>query len=383
MTARHDTAYRRVAAPGQRPSGFSLVELMIALAIGMILLMGVSMLILQQSKTRTELAKSNRQIENGRYAMQLLHDDIQHAGFYGQYSPPFGATFVVDGSATLGTCADSATAPTNLGWIASTTPTFPVAIFGYAGAAANPACGTPSLLINRKPGTGILVIRRVATETVAVAAAVANTTYLQVSSCDSDPITTPFVLGSAGFSLREKNCTTVAPLRRYIVRIYYISTCNVPTSGTTCTATADGGSAIPTLKMIEFADGAQTVVPLVEGIEDMQFDYGIDNAGTGVPDSYKVATNVVATSLTDTEWSNVVAVRVNLLARNTEPTTGYTDAKTYSLGMTGAVEECATTNPFTAVANTAAEVAACRAYPRHVYSELTRAENVSGRREPP
>lgn len=383
MTALHDTAYRPAASSPRRQSGFSLVELMIALAIGMILLMGVSMLILQQSKTRTELAKTNRQIENGRYAMQLLHDDIQHAGFYGQYAPPFGATFVVDGSGTLGTCADSATAPTNLGWIASTTPTFPVAIFGYAGAATNPSCGTPNLLINRKPGTGILVVRRVATDTVAVAAAVANTTYLQVSSCDSDPIASPFVLGSSGFSLRQKDCATTAPLRRYIVRVYYISNCNVPTSGTTCTATADGGSAIPTLKMVEFADGAQTVVPLVEGIEDMQFDYGIDSTGIGAPDSYKVATTNAATTLTDTEWSNVVVVRVNLLARNTEPTTGYTDAKTYALGMNGTVEQCATANPFTGAANTAAEVAACRAYPRHVYSELTRAENVSGRREPP
>ena len=241
-------------------------------------------------------------------------------------------------------------------------------------------------MTNRKPGTAILVVRRVATATVTAAAAVANTTYLQVSTCDFDPTTTPFVLGRTGFTLGQKTCAAAAAgtalLRRYIVRIYYISTCNVPASGTTCTAAADGGTSIPTLKMVEFADGAQTVVPLVEGIEDIQFDYGIDSTGDGAPDSYKVPTTVGGTTLTDTEWKNVVTVRVNLLARNTEPTTGYVDAKTYTLGGVGTVEQCAT-NPFSGAANTAAEVAACRAYPRHVYSELSRAQNISGRREQP
>lgn len=387
MTSIFTNNYQSVGSSSDTQSGFSLVELMISLTIGMILLTGVSLLILQQSRARTELAKSSRQIENGRYAMQLLHDDIEHAGFYGNYMPTLSTTYLVDGAAGLGTCPDSVTAPTNLGWIAANTPTLPVAIFGYAGAAASPACVT-----NRKPGTAILVVRRVATATIAPAAAVANTTYLQVSSCDYDSAGTPFVLDrSGGFTLGLKTCAAAsagtALLREYIVRIYYISTCNVPAAaapanGITCNAAADGGTPIPTLKMVEFTKGTQTVIPLVEGIEDIQFDYGIDSTGNGSPDSYKVPTTVAATTLTDTEWRNVVAVRVNLLARNTEPTTGYVDSKTYTLGLAGAVDQCAT-NPFSGAANTAAEVAACRAYPRHVYSEVTRAENISGRREQP
>ena len=63
-----------------RQLGLTLLELMISLTIGLFLVAGISTLIARQSSTRAELDKSARQIENGRYAMTLLQDDIQHAG---------------------------------------------------------------------------------------------------------------------------------------------------------------------------------------------------------------------------------------------------------------------------------------------------------------
>lgn len=383
-------------------AGTSLVELLIAIAIGLVLMTGISILILKQNTSRIELAKSSRQIENGRYAMQMLHDDIQLAGFWGDYSPPFrvttppdATTYVVDGSASplLGTCASpSATAPTNLGWVAAVTPSLPVAIFGYPGVITNAslAASAPCLpTADRKPGTAVLVVRRMSTATVAAASAVTNTAYLQVSQCVEDLPTTPFVMavkpaGSDPFTLRQKDCTTAAVLRPYIVRIYFVSNCNNFASGlSTCTAAADNGTPIPTLKMVEFINGSMTIVPLVEGIEDMQVDYGIGqivNAGptythTAAPVSY-------TTTPSATQWPDVVAVRVNILSRNTESTSRYVDSKVYTLGGAGAVNPCAN-DPFTGAANTTAQIASCQSYPRHVYAELTRVENVSGRRESP
>jgi type IV pilus assembly protein PilW len=196
-------------------------------------------------------------------------------------------------------------------------------------------------------GTEILVVRRTASATVAAGAAVAGTAYLQVARCNTEPL--PFVMASsvAAFTLQTKDCgAALAPRRKYIVRIYYISSCDV------C-----GTDTIPTLKMVEFMDGAQPPpIPLVEGIENMQFEYGLDNVAPadGAPDSY---TN--APALTD--WKDVTAVRVNLLARNIDTTAGYLDTKIY---ITSAV-------------------APGGAYKRHAYSELTRVINVSGRREKP
>lgn len=371
--------------------GMSIIELMIAMAIGSVLLVGISVLILQQNKARTELAKSSRQIENGRYAMQLLHDDIQHAGFWGRYAPPPGATYLADGDTGLGSCPTPVTAPANMGWVAAVSPTLPVAIFGYPGSDTNATLATAvpclpsaaSAAADRKVGTAVLVVRRVVTGEIPAASALNTVTYLQSSQCESDTPATPFVLsatGAASFTLRKKSCLTAEPatVRRYLTRIYFVSSCNNYGSGQDrCNATADSGAPIPTLKMVEFIDGQQTLVPLVEGIEDLQFDFGLDNAGSdGSPDAY--STDPATTA----DWRNVVVVRVNLLARNTEPTAGYVDTKTYTLGGAGTINPCAT-NPFTGATSTTSESESCRSYLRHVYSEMTRVENISGRREQP
>lgn len=377
-------------SPVSRCRGMSIVELMIAMAIGSVLLVGISVLILQQNQARTELAKSSRQIENGRYAMQLLHDDIQHAGFWGQYAPPPGTTYLADGDTGLGSCPSPVTAPANLGWVAAVTPTLPVAIFGYPGSDTNATLATAvpclpsaaSAAADRKVGTAVLVVRRVVTDAIAAASALNTVTYLQSSQCESDTPSTPFILsasGSTSFTLLKKNCLSADPatIRRYLTRIYFVSSCNNYGAGQDrCDATADSGAPIPTLKMVEFIDGQQTLVPLVEGIEDLQFDFGLDNAGAdGSPDAY-------STDPAAADWRNVVVVRVNLLARNTEPTAGYADTKTYTLGGAGTVDPCAT-NPFSGAASTESETTSCRRYLRHVYSEMTRVENISGRREQP
>lgn len=315
-----------------RQSGFSLVELMISLTIGLILLAGITSLIVRQSSTRTELEKSSRQIENGRYAMEILHNDIQLAGFYGEYSPPLTATFTVP--------ADPCdVAMSNQGWDPAI-PSVPVHIYGYAGAATPPGC-----VSNRLAGTAILVVRRAATPAVNAGAAVAGTAYIQASRCNLD--TSPFAFGTTSLGLKQKDCATLAPLYRYIVRIYYISSCSF------C---GPGADSIPTLKMVEFVDGVQSTVPLVEGVEDMQFDYGVAASSTsGSPATY-------TTTPAAADWANVMAVRVNLLVRNNEPTAGYTDTKTYSLGGAGTVTPGGS-------------------YLRHVYSEVVRVANPSGRRE--
>jgi type IV pilus assembly protein PilW len=106
-----------------------------------------------------------------------------------------------------------------------------------------------------------------------------------------------------------------------------------------------------------------TLTPLVEGIENLQIDYGIDTDGDGAPDSYTTGTySSGTTAMTTSDWANVVATRVSLLARNNEATAGYTDTKTYTLGSTTIA-------------------AANDAYKRHVFTQLVRLINPSGRRE--
>lgn len=70
-------------------AGFTLVELMVAITISLLLLLALSTVFINLSRSNNELNKTNMQIENGRLAVQLLQEDMIHAGFWGIYVPQF------------------------------------------------------------------------------------------------------------------------------------------------------------------------------------------------------------------------------------------------------------------------------------------------------
>jgi Tfp pilus assembly protein PilW len=94
-----------ISARAARSRGLSLIELMIAIAIGMVVVAALLALYLNVTRTNNEMAKMNRQIENGRFAIQLLQDDVVHAGFWGTYVPEFDdlttVTVPLDGPTAL------------------------------------------------------------------------------------------------------------------------------------------------------------------------------------------------------------------------------------------------------------------------------------------
>ena len=70
--------------------GVSLIELMISITIGLLILVALSTLFVNQSRARIELDKSNRMIDNGSYALKLLSDNLSMAGYYGEFIPTSG-----------------------------------------------------------------------------------------------------------------------------------------------------------------------------------------------------------------------------------------------------------------------------------------------------
>jgi type IV pilus assembly protein PilW len=105
------------------------------------------------------------------------------------------------------------------------------------------------------------------------------------------------------------------------------------------------------------------VVPLVEGIQDLRADYGIDSNKNGIPEVWSRC-DALAPCTVD-NWNDVVAVKIHLLARNLEGSTGYVDNKTYDLGLSGTVA-----GPGDNVK-------------RHVYTAVVALNNRSGMREQP
>ena len=335
-----------------RSSGFTLVELMVAMAIASVLLVALAAMFVNTSAARGEMDKSSRQIETGRYAMQILADEITHAGYFGALANPPSLPVTVT---SLPDPCDFAAA-TVQGSVA-------IPLQGYVGKPTTAALGISCIdaAAGYKPNTAVIVVKRADTS-IAATAATAGFYNIQTSGCAGDPVRYILDAPSATFNLHSNASPGCLPLTGapaakitpVYSRIYYISTC----SNASCTAS--GHDSIPTLKRIDLTPTAMSApVALVDGIEDMQFDYGIDTAAAdGTPDSYTDAPSFA-------NWLNVMAVRVHILARNIDATPGYTDVKTYTLGSA---------TPYTP---SGANVH----YRRHVYSELVRLTNPSGRRE--
>jgi type IV pilus assembly protein PilW len=342
--------------------GISLVELMIAMVLGLLVLAGLASLFAGSSAARNEMERSSRQIENGRFAMELLGEDLRMAGFFGELN----VAVVPTPAALPDPCSVN---------VAEWSAAIPIPIQGYDNGVGAPACMPADV----KPDTDILVVRRVSTCEAAAAGCeplVGNAPYIQVSKCSAgeppENVATPFIMGlqgGANFNLRLRNCAVAAGMRRYYVRMYYISTDN------------GQGEAIPTLKRLDLNGLTWTQTPLVEGIEELNIEYGIDWAvvpggtlGDGNPDAYTTdPTNFTAPGCTTctpaNNWFNVVTARVNLLARNIDPSPNYVDTKTYSLGRDANEQEIT--------------VAPGGAYRRHAYTGLVRVVNVGQRREKP
>jgi type IV pilus assembly protein PilW len=332
--------------------GLSLVELMIAIALGLIVLLAMTVIFANTSRSRTEMEKSNRQTENGRYALQLLMDDLRMAGYLGEFDPT-----VLSSPTTLPDPCATATADL----IAA----LPLHVQGTDDATAAPSC-----LSDLRAGTDILVVRR-ASSCVAGAADCApfaeGVPHFQASLCstasDGTELAYPvtgnadyaahyFALASSSGDLtrRKADCVTTADRRRYLVHIYFVANNN------------ETGDGIPTLKRAELGAGGFTVVPLVEGVENMQIEYGLDTDNDGAPDSYTTAPASVA------DWRNAMAARVHLLVRNTEQSVGHADSRAYSLGPDAGGNE-KIVGPFG------------DNYKRHVYATTIRFANPSWRRQ--
>lgn len=333
-------------------AGFSLVELMVAITLGLLVLAGLTTIFVNNSNTRNEIERANRQTENGRYAMQLLSDDLRNAGYLAEFDPRILSTPATKPDACATAVSDLKAA-------------LPLHVQGYDNGASLPC------LSDLRSGTDILVLRRASTcvaGSADCAAVASGTPYFQASLCSSatelssDNSSNYYALdtNTASLTRHKRDCSTLADFHRYRTHIYFIADND------------NSGDGIPTLKRAELGSSGFTIVPLVEGIENLQIEYGIDTNNDGVPDaftanpdSYNSCTGVACVD----NWRSVVAVKLHLLARNTEQSAGYTDNKTYTLGL-NADGSVYTTTPG-------------GAYKRHAYQAQVRLNNPAGRRVTP
>jgi len=195
-------------------------------------------------------------------------------------------------------------------------------------------------------------------------AIVATQPYLQVGLCGTSG--NAYALGIStdiAWPHTMKDCLTPAGRRRYVAHVYFVSNDN------------GAGASIPTLKRLELNGGGFTEVALVEGIERLQIEYGIDTDGDGSPDAYTADPTSYAPAgcagcTPSANWSNVVTAKLHVLSRALDASPGYVNRKVYELGLDAAGAPLRA-GPFN------------DGYRRHVYSAAVRIVNPSGRRDTP
>lgn len=271
--------------PKHRQRGLTLVELMVAMAVSLLLLAALTAVFINSNSARREIDLSAEVMENGRYASDVLGRELAQTGFYGTLVAVPGNTL------DLSKLCSSALAD----WTAS----LGLPVFGVLDTDAKPSC-----LASRKSGTDALFVQRVSTCAVGETGCAAesnNFAYLQVSECGTEYGSTPFVLatggaGSGTFTLQNKACSAAgsAPKRKLIRRIYYIS--------------ADNQLSYQEIGLTT----NQAPVVLVDGIEDMQVEYGIDGDVDGSINVFKATPDAG-------EWANAIGLRVGVQALSSSP----------------------------------------------------------------
>lgn len=365
-------------------SGFGLVELMIAMVIGLLMITTVVQLFSGINRSSADMASTNEQIENGRFTIKVLEEDLTHGGFWNGYVPQFDDLTLTAAPADIPS-AIPAPCLAYASWnTAYKTQLLGIAVQTYD---AVPT-GCEAVILNKKANTDIVVVRHAdtcvpgATNCDADTSATASPkVYFQANLCGTSVASAyDYVLATSGFSMQKRNCTSDAEKRKYINHIYYISTDNI-------------------LMRAEFGAGGGTTwgdpTPLISGVESLITELGIDNLsdngtnitigatkpytqaitwadtslknsptnrGDGSPDEYIRCTTSVPCTLD--QLINVVAVKIHVLVRGGSVTRGYKDTKTYKLGSTSIS-------------------APNDSFKRHVYSTTVRLNNVSARRETP
>jgi len=285
--------HRSTGTMGRNCAGLSLVELMVAVVLGLLILAAMLTAYNAGSATSSSNARFAEVQTNGRYAVDFLKGEIQHAGFLGLNAGP-----VQKGGAT---------ATSDYGCGAGFAAKLEEPVWG-----SNDATSTPLSCIasaDFEASTDVLVIRRAGLtpgtrgcrdDTAGLAA---NYLYVRTEFMQA----TVFAGATAPPNLQP-------PVEDYpvCVDVYYISP-----------YTKSAGDGVPALKRMILGSGpAMTSELVASGIENMQVQYGVRSGNT--------VSFVDAPGAAD--WPRVVAVRLWLLARSSDPEySGFANKSTYEM----------------------------------------------------
>ena len=308
-----------------KQSGLSLIELMISITLGLMLMLGVLNVFLGSKNAFVSQQAISRIQESGRFAIDYMNKEIRMAGFVGCASK--------DDSKITSNLA----AGTDFRW------NYKTVVKGYTSTDDSSATALEGLLglSDIVAGTDVLEV---------VGASGSQALVDGATSAGSIPVTlTAEANGCGAASSYGGFCVDDVLVVSNCQRAEIFKATGLSTSAISATLTGApfgaGAEVIKMRKLLFYIKNNTAGIPslwlwdngvsseLVEGVEDMDIQYGIDTDANGVPNKYEAAA-------AGTDWINLKSVHIELLVRTPE-TTVLPEAQLYSFPLSNATKTLA------------------------------------------
>jgi len=369
--------------------GFSLIELMISMTLGLVLTGAIAAVYLSTNRSSRQNDLIVGMQDQGRFALSNLSRDLTMAGYMGgiRYADVITPNLMdLDGGNDITSATNALPVSQDCGPDASRSWAFNLPLraeFRNQSETASPSsrwrCLNDELI---QPGTDILVIRRVSGAASAqMGADAADVTlrphefYLQTNGVAGTLIRWGAAATAAPSSL---DSPALPPMRfhRFLPRLYFVRSytktpgdgrpalcrkelCHTGFSGTSGSETASCGASDAAAS----ATGLYTEC-IAEGVEDLQISWGLDTDGDEVPDRYSSTPG-------DELQTRAVTAQIALLVRSRDGDATYTNQNSYQIGDKG--------EPFVPSEvvdpQGTAEVDKARHYYRRIYSTTVKLRN--------
>ncbi len=291
--------------------GFSLVELLVAMVVGLVIISGAFSLHSTTRKTQAVNEMQMDMVADARFAIEMISYDLRHAGMWGgtnksgligckSSDAACSASSAGEGLAvaTSGDC--------NVGWYYDLrTP-----VFATDDSAANPYSASCISGSEGQVGSADILEIRYA-DSNEPTALLANHVYVR-----SNAVNGRIFVGATEPVIDAYNSASQTGNHELHAYVYYISD-----------YTDAVGDGVPSLRRVALVSGpALQNQTLVSGVSDLQVQFGVDVNNDEVIDRYVDPDDVAAT-----DWSNVYAAKIWLLMRSDKKQSGVDTTKSFSI----------------------------------------------------
>lgn len=295
--------------PNKRESGFSLIELMIALVLGLFIIGGVLAVFMSSSASFNSTAALSRVQENGRFALEILAEDLRNTG---NRSNCWGDVVDVINTADSDYEADAYDLNNPIkGWTDAAGEFFVGDLTGYQ-------ANTDLVIVKHAAdASGVVLSANIdSTDTTfpVTGGVVQGAILLLSDAAGCDLFQNTAATNSA--SVKRGSATGDAKIGNKAVSGQPLSHAYISTGSTDISQLSSalyyvgsGASSATALRSVHYDNGVANDEELVEGVTDLAFLYGVVSGASSAVDYTSDADAV-------SDWDDVVAVRVNVTVQN-------------------------------------------------------------------